>query len=915
MARLWGWLKKLLLFAVGLLLFYFIFQLVFMDFMVDVWWFDSLGYLNYFFWRLTYRFFILGIFSLVFFLIFFLNFWVASRFLGALAPEADQPDLAQSRYRVLRRKFSAGSFKLYTPFSLILAVILAWPFYQRWEETLLFLFAPPAGVTDPFFGIDVSFFLFSLPIYLSIFNTLIITLALLFLGLVLLYWLERRYLATQERPLPRGAMIHLTIMVLSLFIVGIWGFFLQRYSLLYTTSHEAIFYGPGYVERWVVLPLIWVTIFFLLTTAVSLVYYLNARKGMKVLLVSTVFFFLALGARYSPFLPNLVQKYVVKPNEMSKEQPFIENNIKATLEAFRLDNVERREYDIKPVETDLQEPKIKYTLRNIPVWDRDVLLEVYQQLQELRTYYKFSPVNVDRYTVGGVYQQVFLSPREISLADLPKASQNWINERLQFTHGIGVVMTPAAQGGGEPMTWFIQDVPPQSDYGFKIANPAIYFGRLKLGYVIAPNASHEIGYPTPEGNKLTDYTGKDGIPVHSLFRRLLFSMYFKDRDILFTFKTIPKSKILFRRNITDRITTLTPFLLLDSDPYVVVTEKGLYWIQDAYTTSKHYPYAQPYEKPAEKTVDKPAEKFEEKSAKQRLNYIRNSVKIVVDAYNGTVDYYLADELTGKPDPIIRGYNRMYPGLLKSIDQMPPDLKDHIRYPKDIFDIQVEIFAKYHQYEPNTFYRQEDLWEFPEVMQNGKPVRMRPYYLTVNILQDDKFEFLSVCPMIPRARTNLRSLMVAGSDPENYGKIFAFDFPKGLMVFGPSQIDAFIDQDTTISQQFTLWNQAGSQVERGKMILLPIPGAVVYIQPVYLKAAAGVAIPQLQRIILNKGEVTVMEPSLEEGLVNLDKRMQELSERAKRRLEEGKPAEAEPETPGPSESPQQPPAETAPEGSF
>jgi hypothetical protein len=907
MSRLWRWLKLLVLAAVGLLLLYVVLAIVFMDFMVDLWWFESLGYLSYFFWRLTYRYFILIIFSLAFFLVFFLNFWVASRFLGTSAPPADQTILAASRYRYYLQKFRSGSLKVYFVFSLILAVVLAWPFFLRWQETLLFLFARDSGVMDPYFGIDVSFFLFSLPIYLEILHTLLLILILLFLGMVLLYRLEQQYLSKQERHLPRGAKIHLSVMVFLIFIVGIWDFFLQRYSLLYTTTHEAIFYGPGYVEMNVVLPLIWICLVLLLSTALTLVFYINTRKGLKVLLASGILFVLALGARYSAFLPSLVQQYLVKPNEISREQPYIANNIKATLAAYDLDQVERRDYHIERMEWDLQAPLVKTNLRNIPVWDQAVLLDVYQHLQELRTYYKFPGVDVDRYTVRGVYQQVFLAPRELSMADLPEGVRNWINERLKYTHGFGAVMTPAAQGGEEPMTWFIHDIPPQSSYGFETKQPGIYFGLLDYGYVIAPNESRELNYPTAEGNNLSDYHGKDGIPVHSLFRRLLFSFYFQERDILFTGKTLPDSKILLRRNIVERIKTLTPFFLLDKDPYIVVTDKNLYWIQDAYTTSRHYPYSQPYKNPQGKTETKPEAKPEEKW----FNYIRNSVKIIVDAYNGTVDYYLVDER----DPIVQAYNRMYPGLLKPLAQMPADLKKHIRYPKDIFDIQAEVYAKYHQTQPGVFFRQEDIWEFPVISHGSESERMKPYYLTLNLIDRNKFEFILVSPMTPKARTNLRALLVAGCDGENYAKIFAYDFPKGLLVFGPSQVDAFIDQNTKIAEQFTLWNQLGSQVERGKMILIPAPGGVLYIQPIYLKAAAGVAIPQLQRIILNKGEVTVMEPSLEEGMASLDKRMRELSDRARQRLEGTSPPKVKPPTPGPTEAPQKPPAEAKPEGSF
>ena len=878
MSRLWRWLKILILTAVGLVLAYVILALIFMNFMVDLWWFDSLGYLGYFLRRLTYRYIILVVFSIMFFLVFFLNFWVASRFLGAAPFDNQQEPTATSRYRVLLHKFRSGSLKVYAPFSLILGVALAWPLFDRWEETLLFIFGRPAPWKDPFYGINVRFYLFDLPVYLSVLNLLVITLVLLFLGLLLLYWMEHKYLTKHDSHLHPGARTHLSVMVFVLFGVAIWDLYLQRYTLLYSTNHEGLFYGPGFVEMNVVLPLIWLSILFLLTTAILLIYYLNTHKGFKYLVVSGVFLALALTSRYSPFLPNLVEKYVVLPNEISKERPYIKNNIEATLTAFRLDQVERRDYTIKPMEWNLQEPILRTNLRNIPVWDQEVLLQVYQHLQELRTYYRFPGVDVDRYTVKGVYQQVNLAPRELSMADLPSGVRNWINERLKYTHGFGAVMTPAAQGGEEPMTWFIQDIPPQSNYGFKIAQPGIYFGLLDYGYVIAPNESKELNYPTAEGNQLSSYTGKDGIYVHSLFRRLLFALYFKSRDILFTLKTIPDSRILIRRNVVERIKALTPFFLLDKDPYIVVTGKDLYWIQDAYTSSTHYPYSQPYGKD--------------------MNYMRNSVKIVVDAYNGTVDYYIADA----EDPIIQAYNRMYPGLLKPLSEMPPDLRKHIRYPRDIFDIQMEVYAKYHQTDPGVFYRQEDIWDFPEITHHHKHERMKPYFLTLNLITPNKFEFILVCPMTPKARTNLRSLMVGGCDGDNYGKLFAYDFPKGELVFGPSQIDAFIDQNTKIAQQFTLWNQLGSQVVRGRMILIPVTGGVVYIQPVYLKAAVGVAIPQLQRIILNKGEVTVMEPSLEEDLHTLDTRMRELSTRATQRLEGVTSPEITPSTPGPSPAP-------------
>ncbi len=352
--------------------------------------------------------------------------------------------------------------------------------------------------------------------------------------------------------------------------------------------------------------------------------------------------------------------------------------------------------------------KIGASLRNIPVWDKEVLGEVFEQLQELRTYYEFSGVSVDRYTVNNALQQVFLSARELNLKALPPEARNWINERLKYTHGFGVVMTPAAQGGDEPLNWFIQGIPPTSNYGFEITNPAIYYGRSEFGPVIAPNDSGEMGHPV--GDTITEYNyqGTGGVPISNMFRKLVFALYFGERDIFFTTKTNRDSRMLFRRNIVEAIKTLTPFFTLDKDPYIVTTSKGLYWIQDAYTMSDRYPGSQPHD--------------------LGFNYIRNSVKIIVDAYNGSMDYYVADP----EDPIVQAYRRIYPGLLKPLDAMPEELKAHVRYPRDLFDIQLSVYRKYHQ-SVEEFYKQEDLWEFPMMERNKKLEKMTPYYLTLNLL--------------------------------------------------------------------------------------------------------------------------------------------------------------------------------------
>ena len=885
MPRLKTWLFILGGLALLLGVLYVIVGLFWTDFLVDMWWFRSLGLEGYFWQKLTYRYVVFASFTCLFFLVFFLNFWVASRYLGMTLPsQAKGEEVARKRYRDLAYRFRTGSMRVYAPFSLILGLLVAYPLFQEWEAALLYLFAPAAGLTDPMFGIDVSYYLSSLPIYLLLWRELAIAFGLLFLGLALLYWLERRVLMKEEQRLHRGAKLHLAFIILALAALGAWGFLLERHNLVYTQVHQNLFYGPGFVQMWVIIPLLWFCLGLAAATGLALARYVYNRQGLKPLILLAVLLALALGGRYAAFLPDMVQKYLVSPYEITREKPAMERNIRATLEAYDLTRVETREYQVAEGPWQVKEPQVRAVLRrNIPVWDKEVLLEVYEQLQELRTYYDFTQVDVDRYTVNGVYQQVFLAPRELNLRELPPGTQNWVNERLKYTHGYGVVMTPAAQGGEEPMTWFIEGIPPRSDYGFKIEQPAIYFGLADYAPVIVPNDSRELGHPTEEGHTLTDYAGKDGVRINSFFRKLIFSMYFKEKDIFFTTKTNAHSRMLFRRNIVQRITHITPFFQLDGDPYMVVTPQGLYWVQDAYTASSRYPCATPYE--------------------GRFNYLSKSVKIVVDAYNGTVSYYLAD---GR-DPMVQAYRRIYPGLLRDLAELPAELKPHLRYPKDLFEVQMAMYARYHQTDPEIYYKQEDLWDFPDIQRNAKTIKMKPYYLTLNLLDQEKFEFIQLAPMTPKARANLRALCVVGCDPPNYGKIVVYTFPKGALVEGPSQVDALIDQDTTISEQFTLWNMMGSQVERGRMLMLPVGGAIVYLQPVYLKAAGKLKIPQLKRLILCKGEMVVMQPSLEEGFLKLNERIQRRLDRMKGRMEPMAPPPDATPSPVPAAPPPAPPA--------
>lgn len=884
--------KRLLLALGGTLLVLGILVLVLsvigMEYLVDIWWFGSLGYEFYYWQRLLYRYVIFFGVTLVFFLIFFLNFWVASRHLGTTAPPPSSlKPTSMQVYKDLLKMFRTGSMWIYTPLSVILTIPIALPLFENWQAFLFYIFGPESGLHDPVYGKDVSYYLFVLPIYLLLQRRLLIAFLLLLAGLSVLYWLEKRLLSQKAEYLPQGARWHLSILILLVFFIEIWGFLLQTYSLLYNTNHEPLFFGPGFVEMRFILPLIWLSLFLLMGTAISLVYYINRRRGLGIFAVFAVFFLLALGARSSSYLPMLIEKYIVKPNEITRERPFIINNINATLGAYKLDDIEIRDFNPERIPVEMTSPNLGPILRNIPVWDGELLGKVYQQLQELRTYYTFPTINIGRYTVNSNYQQVFLAARELNYDHLPAGAHNWINEHLSYTHGYGAAMTPAAQGGNEPMTWFIQGIPPKSEYGFKIKQPGIYYGLESYNYVIVPNNSGEIDYPKGNDNVMVNYAGSGGVPVSSLFNKFIFAFYYKEKNIFFTTKTNAKSKILFRRNIVERIRTLTPYLLLDKLAYLVVTPDHLYWIQDAYTTSDWYPYSAPFT-----------------TERGPINYIRNSVKIVVDAYNGSVDYYVFDP----KDPIIRAYSRIYPGVFKSMDQMPPELMDHVRYPKDLFNIQMYIYAKYHQTDPEVFYQQEDIWEFARTFSTlEKPGPVKPYYLTLDLIEPGRLDFLLLCPMIPKGRDNLRALPIVGCDRPYYGKIIVYNFPKGQLVYGPSQIYALINQDTTVAQQFTLWDQLGSNVGRGRMIILPLGKLILYIQPVYLYSSTQVQIPQLQRLIMSDGQHVSMQPSLEEDYANLRESTKQEDQRIEKRFGPAPASGTQPPPAPQSMAPGSPPA--------
>ena len=857
-----------------LALIFVLFSMVGINELVDIWWFESLGYQFYYWQRLLYRYLVFAGVSLLFFMIFFLNFWIASRSLRRV-PKGEA-NSSPKGYRSIIKAFQSGSIIVYAPLSLAMSIPLAIPLYKHWEKFLFFIFGQGAGVQEPFFGRDVSYYLFSFPIYSMLQRRVLFALLVLLAALFILYMIKNRLLVKRLFSFSGVAKWHLSILLLSVFAIEIWGLMLQRYGLVYDISHQPLFFGPGYVQMNIIVPLIWVSMALLAATGIMLIVVMQSRKGIKLFVGVLVGLAVALAARHTTFFPELVQTYWVKPNEIEKESAYIGKSIQTTLDAYDLNDVKTLDFKHQRFPIGSAVNQVQGILRNIPVWDAATLETVFQQMQELRSYYTFPLVSVGRYTVAGNYQQVFLSPRELEYGNLPGDANNWINNHIIYTHGNGLVMTPASQVSGNPMTWFVRNIPAESQYGIEIGQPRIYYGLSEYPYAIAPNKAGEMDYPKGGSNVTRDYDGRGGVPISSLARKALFAYYFGNRNIFFSTKITEKSKVLFRRQVLKRVRYLAPYLKLDQTPYIAVTPKGMYWIIDAYTTSAWYPASATY-----------------RQKNSTINYIRNSVKIVVDAYHGNVDFYAYDT----SDPIINAYRRIYPGFFKDKESMPEDLKKHVRYPKGFFDIQMQIYAKYHQTDPQVFFQQEDLWTFAEALGEETTVPLKPYYLTLDLIKPGQLDFMLLLPMFPKGRDNLRSMAVVGCDGENYGKIIIYDFPKGELVYGPAQIDALINQDPAIAQQFTLWDQAGSSVVRGKMIIMPVENSIFFIQPVYLKSTSRVSIPELQRIIMSEGRVAVMETSLEAAYETLKERVSKEMEDLEQRFPtmENKPVAApEPE---------------------
>ncbi|MDQ4076327.1 MAG: UPF0182 family protein [Chloroflexota bacterium] len=731
---------------------------------------------------------------------------------------------------------------LVTGVALFLAYLFASAGASQWESFLRYFYAVPYGVDEPIFGQDISFYLFELPVYEFTRGWLMGLLFVAILGVIAIYAVsDWQQVQEDPRELLQWRPLHRHVAVLGALFLGLWalGYWLDAYELLF--SPGGVVFGAGYTDVNATLLALRVQMVLMALVALAVAY--NVVSFNLRLPAYAAGLWLVSGLLLGGIYPSIVQRYQVEPNELAREYPYLENNIEFTRLAFGLNDVERFSFDVGEglSQVDLQENET--TLENIRLWDYRPLLQTYNQLQALRPYYTFNQVDIDRYDIDGELRQVMLAARELDKAGLTNPS--WVNEKLEFTHGYGIVMNPVDRVTREGLPeFFIRDVPPISTIPIEVERPEVYYGELTNDEVFVDSGLEEFDYPSGDQNVYTHYEGTGGVPLSSFLRRLAFAIRFGEFNVLLSEYITPETQVMFHRQIRERVQRITPFLALDNDPYIVVADGQLFWIIDAYTLSNDFPYSTP-------------------APNGRFNYIRNAAKVTIDAYNGDVTYYLA----APDDPLVQAYSRAFPDLFKPLEEMPPSLLEHIRYPEDLFTVQTRQYLTYHMQDVQVFYNREDLWEIPlELLSVDEQVPVEPYYVISSLGEADP-EFLLIQPYVPRGKNNMIAWIAARNDPPAYGQLVVYELPKQELVFGPFQIESRIDQEPSISEQISLWSQRGSDVLRGNLLVIPVGESFLYVEPLYLQSETS-ALPELKRVIVASGNRIIMRETLGEALTAL-----------------------------------------------
>ncbi len=812
-------------------------------------WFSSLGYEIVFSTILLSKVKVGVVFGVLFFILIYGNLWYARR----IAPEPAQISLEQQILDRLGRLARRGIGLLILLGSVVLAGMVGLEGATHWEEYLMYMNGTPFGKTDPLFSLDIGFYVFQLPFINYIYSWLMFGLVTSLIASFALHYASETIEVFNNKlefaPKVKG---HLSVLVAAIFFLKAYGYKLSMYGLLFQEHSQ--FSGPGYTDVYARVPALWIMLGVAIFCGLLVLYNIRAR-GINLAIASLVILIgasILVGSAY----PSIVQYTTVEPNEKEKEIPFIERAVSATNDAYGLTNITTKPFDAIPSLTAQQVEDNATTIENIRLWDQDHLKDAYNQVQTLQQYYEFADVDVDRYYLTDPdgenkrYRQVWLSTRELRQSQLPAKSQTWVNMHLAYTHGYGFCMSPVNEVSTEGLPeFFVKDIPPKVFTNIEVERPEVYFGELTDNYVFVDTTAKEFDYPTGDDSMLTNFSGESGVDVGSFFSKIMYALLYSDVNMLLNDNMTEDTRILYRRDVADRTAAVLPFLQADYDPYLVVADGKLYWMQDAYTTTDAYPYSQRI--------------FWQN---RPLNYIRNSIKIVTDAYTGDISVYIIDEPLD--DPIVKTYAKMFPGLFKKIDEMPANLRDHIRYPEDMFTIQATIYERYHMSNPETFYQKSDLWQIPpiadltESTESSNP--MQPYYVIMRLPGGDKEEFILMTTYIRANKANMVAWMCARCDGDQYGNIVLYQFPKEKNIYGPKQIAARARQDTEISRQLSLWNQQGSQVSSGNLLVIPIENSLLYVMPVYLESTS-TKIPELKRVVVALGDKVAMEQTLEEAL--------------------------------------------------
>lgn len=803
---------------------------------IDWLWFRNLGYLEVF-WRTLASRWAVGLAGGAFFgSILFFNLWIATRDLQFLPPNVVPfPYQRWFRPRGLTALLAAGS----AVFGAMAGVAVS----QEWLSFLLYRNRVAFGVTDPLFGHDVSYYVFALPVFILLQQTLNAALLLAILAAGGIYALtDRIHLDVRWINVHPRALTHLSVLLGSFLLLKGVGYWLAAYRLLFSPRGAA--FGASYTDIYAQLPAL--KAMTVLAVLVALLAFATPRLRNYRVLLGGLGALLAVSFVLGTVVPSLVQNFVVRPNEIAKETPFIKLNIQNTRRAYNLDRIQEQPFPVAEGLTRADLDAAGGTIGNIRLWDWRVLQSAYKQLQGIRPYYSFNDVDVDRYRVGGQLRQTVLSAREISYRDLP--GKTWINQHLKYTHGYGAVASPASEvtAEGQPPLW-VKDIPPVAAAPMaaplRIDRPEIYFGEQTAAYAIVNTLEEEFNYPQGDQNAYTTYAGRGGIPIGGLLPRIAFALRTGDYNVLFSRALTRESRALIFRSLPERVQRIAPFLMYDRDPYLVVSGGRLYWIQDAYTVTGAYPYSEP-------TL----------LGNVRVNYIRNAVKVVVDAYHGDVTFYVADAA----DPLIRAFQKVFPRLFRPLQAMDPDLRAHLRYPEDLFRVQAEQYRKYHMQDPVVFYNKEDMWGWPQEKVGNEVRLVDPYYVIMELPGAGRPEFLLMMPYTPNGRQNMIAWLAARTDGERYGDLLVYKFPKQKVVYGPEQVEALIDQNDAIAEKLNLWNQQGSQVQRGNLLVIPVRESLLYVEPIYLQSA-NTKLPELRRVIVAYGNRVVMADTLDQAL--------------------------------------------------